>query len=223
MKWSYSSMKLFEQCPKKYFHLRVIKDIVEPESDAMLYGTRFHEAAEHYMRDGTPMPPYFNFAKPALDSLKQFKGELLCEYKFGIIKNGDELEPCDFDNENAWYRGIADLLIINHETGEARVVDYKTGKSARYADPDQLELMSLCVFKHFPHVKRVKAGLLFVVCNAFPKASFSTDQQDLLWSRWVQRHSRLLLAYDNDVWNPKPSGLCKAWCPVLSCSHNGRA
>ena len=74
MKWSYSSMKLFEQCPRKYFHLRVLKDIVEPESEAMNYGTRFHEAAELYMRDGTPIPEYFKFAKGALDSLKQIEG-----------------------------------------------------------------------------------------------------------------------------------------------------
>ena len=55
MKWSYSSLGLFQQCPRKYYHLRVAKDIVEPESEAMNYGTRFHEAAELYMRDGTPI------------------------------------------------------------------------------------------------------------------------------------------------------------------------
>jgi hypothetical protein len=31
------------------------------------------------------------------------------------------------------------------------------------------------------------------------------------------------IAYDNDVWNPKPSGLCRKHCSVLSCSHNGRS
>ena len=167
MKWSYSSMKLFEQCPRKYFHLRVAKDVVEPESDAMHYGTRFHEAAEFYMRDGTPLPDYFNFAKQVLDSLRQIKGEKFCEYEMGITS---DLEPCGFKDERVWYRGIADLLIINREKGEARVIDYKTGKSAKYADPDQLELMSLCVFKHFPEVKKVKAGLLFVIANEIGRA-----------------------------------------------------
>ena len=26
-----------------------------------------------------------------------------------------------------------------------------------------------------------------------------------------------------DVWNPRPSGLCKKHCVVLECPHNGRS
>ena len=212
-------MKLFEQCPRKYFHLRVLKDITEPESEAMLYGTRFHEAAEFYIRDGTPIPEYFKFAKPALDSLKQIEGEKFCEYEMGITA---DLEPCGFKDENVWYRGIADLLIINRAKGEARVVDYKTGKSAKYADPDQLELMSLCVFKHFPKIRRVKSGLLFVVANSFVKSRCDSSQESVLWEKWTSRHQRLKIAMDNDTWNARPSGLCRKHCVVTSCSHNGR-
>ena len=70
--------------------------------------------------------------------------------------------------------------------------------------------------------EKVKAGLLFVIANAFPKAQFDI-KDEVKWDKWKLKHSRLQAAHDNDVWNPKPSGLCKAWCPVLSCSHNGRA
>ncbi len=220
IKWSYSSIKLFEQCPRKYFHLRVLKDIVEPETDAMLYGTRFHEAAENYIKDGTPIDPAFAFAKPVLDNLKQIPGEKLCEHEMGIT---EDLQPCGFRDDNVWFRGIADLLILDREKGEARVVDYKTGKSAKYADPDQLELMALCIFKHFPEIKKVKGGLAFVVCNAFVKGKYDVANQDAMWSKWVKSHNRIKIAYDNDVWNPKPSGLCRKHCSVLSCSHNGRS
>lgn len=67
--WSYSSIKLFEQCPKKYFHLKVAKDVTEPPTEATLYGGRFHRAAEDYIKEGIPLPEYFNFAKEALDKL----------------------------------------------------------------------------------------------------------------------------------------------------------
>ena len=60
-------------------------------SSAMLYGTRFHEAAEFYVKDDTELPPYFTFAKAALDNLKQLPGEKLCEYQMGVTK---DLEPC---------------------------------------------------------------------------------------------------------------------------------
>ncbi len=198
-RWSYSSLKLFEQCPKKYFHLRVAKDHEEPESEAMLYGTRFHKAAEDYIKEDKPLPSYFTFVKSALDNLKQLPGEKLCEYEMGVT---EALEPCGFKDPNVWFRGIADLLVINREAGEARVLDYKTGKSAKYADPDQLELMSLCVFKHFPEVKKVKSGLLFVVCNAFVKSKCDSEQQDILWKKWVDKHSKLKFAMEHDVWNP---------------------
>lgn len=218
-RWSFSSIKLFEQCPRKYHHIRILKDHVESETEAMLYGTRFHEAAEFYIKNNTPLPQYFNFVKSTLDNLKQMSGEKLCEYEMGVK---EDLTPCAFNDPDVWFRGIADLLILDHETGEGRVIDYKTGKSAKYADPGQLELMALCVFKHFPTIKKVKSGLLFVVCNAFIKDKHSADQQDVLWEKWVQRHNRLKVAMQTDVWNPKPSGLCRAHCIVTSCSHNGR-
>lgn len=218
-RWSYSSLKLFEQCPRKYYHLRVAKDHTEPESEAMLYGTRFHEAAEHYIRSNTPLPEYFGFARSALDSLKQIPGEKLCEYEMGITA---DLMPCAFDDPQVWFRGIADLLVLDYEKEEARILDYKTGKSAKYADPDQLELMSLCVFKHFPKIKKVKSGLLFVVANAFVKSKCDVAQEKVLWDKWVDRHNRLKIAIQNDVWNPKPSGLCRKHCVVTSCPHNGR-
>ena len=62
--WSYSSITLFDQCPKKYYHLRVAKDIKEPESEAMLYGTAVHKAAEDYIKDDKPIPEKFSFMEP---------------------------------------------------------------------------------------------------------------------------------------------------------------
>lgn len=218
--WSYSSIKLFEQCPKKYYHLRVAKDFQEDQNaEHLLYGKRFHKAAEDYVRDGTPLPEYFKFVKGALDSLKKFPGDKYCEFEMGLTEN---LDPCGFRDPNVWFRGIADLLIINTTTGEARIVDYKTGKSAKYADTGQLELMALAVFKHFPDVTRVKAGLLFVIANAFPKANYTVEQAPVLWQRWIRDHDRMKTAFRTNVWNPKPSGLCRKHCVVLSCPHNGR-
>lgn len=215
---SYSSLKLFEQCPRKYYHLRVVKNVKEPVSEAMYYGTDLHKAAEDYMRDSTPIPERFSYVKSALDSLKQFPGERLCEYKLGLTK---KLQPCAFDAEDVWFRGIIDLAILNHETGEAKIIDYKTGKSAKYADTGQLELMTLGIFKHFPTITKVKAGLLFVVCNAFVKAKYDLSMEPMLWQKWLQQYTRIETAYEKDIWNPNPSGLCRRHCAVLSCPHNG--
>lgn len=216
--WSFSGIKAFEQCPKKFYHLKVAKDYKEPVTDALTYGSEFHKAAELYIKEGTPLPPYFNYAKGALDNLNQLPGEKLCEYEMGLTEN---LEPCGFKDESVWWRGIADLIILDREKGEARILDYKTGKSAKYADTGQLELMALAVFKHFPEVKKVKAGLLFVIAKQFIKDNYSIELAPTMWQKWLRDYDRLRFAYQTDVWNPRPSGLCKKHCVVTECPHNG--
>ena len=73
--WSYSSISMFDQCPKKYYHLRVAKDISEPPSEAMLYGTSVHLAAEKYIRDGEPIPKKYAYMQPFLTTLNKINGD----------------------------------------------------------------------------------------------------------------------------------------------------
>ena len=216
--WSFSRIKAFEQCPKKFYHLKIAKNYREPETEAMHYGTIVHEAAEKYIRDGEPLPKQFEYMEPTLKVLLSMKGEKLCEYEMGLTEN---LEPCAFDAEDVWFRGIADLIIINHENKVAKVLDYKTGKSAKYADKGQLELMALALFKHFPEIETVRAGLLFVVANKFITAEYYKNEEQKLWRKWLFDYGRMEKAYKQDVWNAHPSGLCRRHCVVTECPHNG--
>ena len=68
--WSYSSLDLYKTCPQKYYRLRVVKDIVEPESEAMRYGKELHKAAEDYIKLDTPIPAKFSFLEGPLSKLK---------------------------------------------------------------------------------------------------------------------------------------------------------
>ena len=215
--WSYSALGLFQQCPKKYYHLRVVKDVVEPETTAILYGKEVHLALEEYIRDGKPIPPQFSQFQGIADMLNAIPGDKLCEYKMGLTK---DIQACGFFDENVWFRGVADLLIINGDT--ARVIDYKTGKSSEFADVKQLELMALAVFKHFPKVRRVKAGLVFLVANDFVKAEYDKKDAQLSWLKWIQETDRIQAAHDTNVWNPKPNFTCRKYCLVKDCQHNGK-
>ena len=219
--WSFSSIKTFDQCPKKYYHLKVAKDYEENfETEAILYGNEFHKAAEEYVKGVVDnLDPRFEYAEGALNRLKGMKGEKLCEHKMGLTAN---LDPCGFFDSNVWFRGVVDLAILDRESGIARVIDYKTGKSAKYADKGQLELMALAIFKHFPEIHTVKGGLLFVVCNAFIKETYEVQQEPALWQKWLMEYGKMEKSYENDVWNPRPTGLCRAHCIVLECPHNGK-
>jgi len=216
--WSFSKAKAFEQCPKQFYHEKILQEYPFVETEAIRYGNAFHTAAEEYIRDGTPLPKMFDYAQAMLDSLSAKKGAKLCEEKLGVTEN---LLPCSFYDKEVWYRGIADLLIINEEDGLAWVIDYKTGKSAKYADKGQLELMALLVFAHYPKITHVRAGLLFVVSNDLVKDSYADSDASMLWTKWTNIYSIMQMAEKRNVWNARPSGLCKRHCPVTVCVHNG--
>lgn len=215
VKWSYSSLALYKQCPKKYFHLRVAKDFKEPETEALSYGTKVHEAAEFYIRDGKPIPPEFSYMQGLLDRLKNLPGEKLCEHKMGLSR---DLSPVGFFDKDVWWRGIADLVVLDND--RAFLVDYKTGKSSRYADTKQLEILSLALFKHFPQLKKVKAGLLFVVAQDFVKVDYENQPQ--AWVKWLDDTGQMEASYEADVWNAKPNFTCRNYCAVTTCPHNGK-
>lgn len=216
--WSFSKIKAFEQCPKQFYHEKVLKEYPFVQTDAILYGNEFHKAAEDYIGSNTPLPKKFDYAQPVLDSLNAKRGVKLCEKKMGLT---EKLEPCDFYDKDVWFRGIADLLIIDTLGKTAWVIDYKTGKNARWADKGQLELMALIVFLHYPDIEKVKGGLVFVVSNVLVKASYDEYDEQKLWGKWQGKYNAMKTAADKNVWNPRPNGLCKRHCPVTVCPHNG--
>ena len=213
--WSHSALKDYEGCPRRYYETKVLKKYPFTDTQATLYGKELHTAAELYIRDGKPLPPEFEFLKPTLDALNAKPGRKLCEYKMGVRA---DLTPCGFMDKDVWCRGIADLLIINDDNLTARVVDYKSGNN-KYPDREQLRLMALMVFAHFPHIRRVSGALLFVVKEDMAKASFMVGEAEEYWWDYRERVARIEQAHETGVWNPKQSPLC-GWCPCKDCEFN---
>ena len=213
--WSHSSLKDFEGCARRYHEIKVLKKYKFQETDATRYGTDLHKAAEDYLADGVVLPSRFAFVKDVLDVLDKKPGRKLTEHKMALT---EKLHPCAWDAPDVWVRGIADLLIIDDENLTAWVVDYKTGNN-RYPDREQLVLMSLLVFAHFPHIRQVKSALLFVVKNDMVKHNMSVDETKDEWQRYRERSARISACIDSGVWNPKQTPLC-GWCAVKSCEFN---
>ena len=216
--WSFSRIKAFEQCPKQFYHEKVLKQYPFIQTDAMIYGNQFHKACEDYIGKGEPLPERFMYIKDALDKLNQREGVKICEQRLGVTAN---LEPCTFGARNVWFRGIVDLAILDEDSGIGWIIDYKTGKSAKYADKGQLELMALAIFAHYPKITSIRAGLLFVVANKLEKETYEVADRANLWEKWSSNYATMEKAFEADVWNPRPSGLCKRHCPVTECAHNG--
>lgn len=215
--WSYSSIKTFDQCPKKYHHLKVLKDVKDEGSDATLYGQDVHTAAEHYFLNGTPIPEKYSYMRPIMGALDKIPGTKHTELRVGVAKQGGTYTPCDFFAPDVWYRGVIDLLITRDNN--AHMLDYKTGKSARYADVKQLDLMAGAVFCHFPDILKIKSALAFVVSGEFVAKTHVREEQANYLETFAPQLQRLETAHETGVWNANPSGLC-GWCPVTSCEHH---
>lgn len=214
--WSFSSLKTFQQCPRKYYRTKVLKDVKEPDTQATIYGKSVHTAAEEFIRDGKPIPPEYEYVRPMLENLSQIEGEKHCEVRLGLTK---DLQPCDFSAKNVWWHGIADLVIINEPKQIAYSIDYKTSKSARYADVKQLDLVAVGIFKHYPNIVRVKSALAFVVSKEFVKAEHYVEMVPKYIEKPAQDVARIEAALDNGVWNPIQGPLCK-FCAVRDCEYN---
>ena len=216
--WSYSSLKTFQQCPKKYYHLKVAKDIKDDGSEATIYGQEIHKAAEDFVKDGTPIPEKFAFIKPVVEALNRIEGEKHTEIQLGVTNNNGKLAPCGFFDKGVWYRGIADLLVINGDEGF--LVDYKSSKNAKYADLKQLDLLAAAVFLHYPEVTKLKSALLFVVSNEFVNKEHNSQHKLAYFEHVRYDLERLETAMKTGVWNAVSGPLC-GWCPVKTC-HNFR-
>jgi len=169
-----------------------------------------HKAFELYLTEGTPLPEDLQRHESLMKTIASMSGVLSCELKLGMRK---DFTPCAFDAPEVWIRGIPDVLVINEAKHMARCIDFKTGKSARFADTAQLELMAALVMVHYPAVALVKGLLAFVVAGNVVKTEHTREQLPDILSRWAGYVDRIGNATDVNTWNPTPSGLCK-FCPV---------
>lgn len=210
IQWSFSGLKDFIGCPKRYQEVKVLKNFEQKFNEAAHYGNKVHEALEKYVKDGTELPLNYQQFKAWADALIQLPGQKLTEHRMALTV---DRQPCTWAAKNMWVRGIADLLIIDGD--HARVIDYKTG-SERYPEPKQLKLMALLVFSHYPEVKKVSGALMFIMKNVIIDEEYTRDMIDELWAAFTPDLERLSQAYENNVWPANPSALCR-FCPVNTC------
>jgi hypothetical protein len=210
--WTYSQLESFETCPKKFYHLKVARDIVEEQGPHAEWGTRVHTALEEYVKKGDALPDGMTQWAPLMDKITRLPGEKLTEFKFALDKN---FQPAEW--KQSWTRGIADLLVIKDD--KAVVMDYKTGKRKI---TEQLDLYAAYTFAYYPEVKTVTTAFVWLKEKKIDKTPIKREDTPIIWQKLIPRVRKLESAYERDSWPERPSGLCRGWCPVLSCKFNGK-
>lgn len=205
--WTFSQLEKFQNCPRQYYHVRVLRDVIEPPTEATKWGEKVHLAMEHRIQDGTELPDGMKQWEPLAKKLEQLPGQKYCEVKMSVDKN---FQPSGWSN--AWSRGIADLLVVNGT--KAVNLDYKTGKRKL---THQLMLYAGYTFAMYPQVNEVETGFVWMKDKKIDKEKFERDQIPVIWNTFLPVVRKLESAYERDAWPCRPSGLCRGWCPVKQC------
>jgi hypothetical protein len=205
---SYSSIKLYENCPYRYFRQRVLKDVVDEGGEASKYGERIHEYLEHRLKSNKMLPQDVAHYEPLCASVEKIAqdGQLLIEHELVLTNN---LTPTGWWDADAWLRSKLDILVLNGTL--ANVMDWKTGK--RNADQFQMQLFAAQVFKHFPEVDTVKTSLVWLKTMEMDTETYYRGQVNEIWADVMRRIQRIYTSLEHDNWPMKPSGLCR-FCPA---------
>ena len=205
--WSYSSLTAFETCPKRYQLTRLLKKVVEPQTEATTHGNEVHKALELATLGEKPLADKYKQYQPLVERLRAKPGKRLVEYKFGLTRG---FKPTEFFAKDVWVRGVIDYALVQPTT--AFVLDHKTGKPK--TDHDQLKLFAGVAFSAFPYVEKVRTGYLWLAYNKMDTQDFTKDDVPAIWEDFGTRVQRMEHAFKTDNFPPRPSGLCRQWCPV---------
>lgn len=205
--WTFSQLEKFETCPKQFYHVRVKRDVVEPPTEATKWGEEVHTAMEHRVLNGTPLPEGMQQWEGLANKIANLPGTKMCEQQMAVDEN---FQPTEWTG--SWSRGIADVLVVDGSS--AVVLDHKTGKRKL---TEQLALYAGYTFAHYPEVKTVTTGFVWLKDKKIDKEQYTREDVARIWRMFLPKVKKLESAYERDAWPCRPSGLCRGWCPVKQC------
>lgn len=225
--WSYSVLSSFETCPRKHYETRVAKTTPDPMGIDAQLGIDAHKALELRAKDGVEIPKVIRSRagnkeatmstdgwEEIISKILAVNGELLTETQIALNKN---LQPVKWFGKDVWVRGVIDLGKLRGEKG--MLFDWKSGK--RKPNNEQLELFAGLGFAKWPELEEISTAFLWLKSGESDRNRYTRSDVPEIWNKFLPRVRRLELAFENNKWPEKPSGLCKRWCPCHGCPHNG--
>lgn len=215
--WAYSKLELFKQCPRKAYHVYVLKE-KEPPSAALEEGRITHSAFEARLIGNKTLPTNLSIHEHFCTTLKQKQSEgydLQAELKLGI---DEHYKPVAFFDDRVYGRGAVDVLLVNPEKTHAVDFDWKTGK--RRESEDQLAGQALLIFARIPTLQKITASYIWLSENKVGKTyTFTPSQLPAIRADIERTLESIETAQARGDWPEKPSPLCK-FCHIESCKFN---
>lgn len=219
--WSFSALNQYRNCPRQYYHLKVLKDFKEMESEANTWGKRVHAAMADAVLKGTPLPEgmeqWDKWVKYARQDLEP-TSTLEVERKLAVTR---DMKPCEFFDRRVepWLRAVLDVLETDDDY--ARIIDWKTGQRMD-VDSNQLAISAALVFVYFPKVQLIKAEYVWMAQDAIKSEMIERAELREKWATIAPQVSRMMASLRDHYWPAQPTGLCVRHCPVTTCEFHGK-
>ena len=219
MRHTPTSLAMYDTCPRQWHHVRVLRDVEPlPDTEQQVWGREVHRLLAQALADAeTGLPhPELEWAARQVRKILDHSDEVKSEVRMGLDRAMNWV-----GYEDAYIRGVADLVAVNHDTRRALVADWKTGRRRDPIDFGQLDFYALAAF-HTTGAAVIKQAYYF----PFEEGEHRTAERWVTRERQPELARRILrraeAAERPQNYEPRPSGLCRAHCPVLTCEYNGR-
>ena len=108
--WSWTSLETFDQCPKKWYHLKLKKDVKDDFSgEPAEHGKYVHKKFELRAGKGTTLPLDLRFHDKVFTKLDSVDGTTYVEQKLAV---NDKFEGTGYWDSDVFGRGQVDYLKV---------------------------------------------------------------------------------------------------------------
>jgi hypothetical protein len=222
--WSFSRLKNYEVCPKRYYETDVLKKHNDGDDNEQLqWGERVHNVMANRCAKNEALPPempahYEAWAQRVLIG----GGEIFVEQELAIDENfgpAPWFGARDGSGPQPWFRAKVDF--VKKQGSIALLVDWKTGKILD--ESFQLALSCACAFAKWPDLDAIRASYVWLKEDAESSDTVLRSDMPNLWRALWPRITKLASSHQSMDFPPTPSGMCKKFCKVISCPNHGKA
>ena len=205
-------IKTFLTCPYQYYAKYVTKEVKFEQNDHARFGSAVHENIELYLLGQRELSPRLEKLRPVLDKMKRCL--VGAETKLAVTKWNTK---CDFFYNDSYLRCIVDAIVASPDGKHVIAIDWKTGK--KRDDQVQHDVIKRCLRAAYPEAETITTVFSYFFHDDIDIQVFRPNipLHDL-----DDKVDKVINAHKTGEFPYNPNGLCKKWCDVVSCPHNGR-
>jgi RecB family exonuclease len=207
--WSFSGLLDYEECPLRA-RFRYIDKIPTEAHPAAERGTKIHDEAEKFVKgEIDDLPKSLSKFGPEFYEWRDAysEGTVIAEEQWGLTR---DCEPCGFFDDNVWWRGLLDLLVLHKDEGRMDILDHKTGKEYPVKHLQQGQLYTFVAFLMFPDYEIANAQMVYLDLGKMSRpVKFNKQQAAKYGANFISRAEKMT---SDTEFIPKANRYNCRWC-----------